>query len=209
LVLAFDTATDAVASCLWRDGTALAERELRGEPHAAQSLLGAVDALRREAGVGLDELDAVVVGTGPGSYTGVRIGIAAARGLAFGLGVPVSGVSTLDALRAEAALGGDQATAVIDARRGEVFAAGPSLEPAALTPAALAALLPRGATCVGDGAVRYRAVLERGGALVPRDEDALHLVRARAHARLAVERGLAASSDPLYLRRPDAEAAVA
>jgi tRNA threonylcarbamoyladenosine biosynthesis protein TsaB len=206
LVLAFDTATDAVASCLWRDGTALAERELRGEPHAAQAVLGVVDALRREAAVELDELGAVVVGTGPGSYTGVRIGIAAARGLAFGLGVPVSGVSTLDALRAEA---GERAIAVIDARRGEVFAAGPALEPAALTPAALAALLPRGATCVGDGAVRYRAVLERGGALVPPDDDALHLVRARAHARVAVERGLAASSDPLYLRRPDAEAAVA
>ena len=88
----------------------------------------------------LDDVNTIVVGCGPGTFTGLRIGIATARGLGMALGIPVLGVSTLDAL-----LQGDGVeVACIDARRGEVFAAGAGIEPQALLPQALAGLLARG-----------------------------------------------------------------
>ena len=112
LILAFDTATDVATSALVDDGEVLGERASR-----AVTLLEDVDALLRQGGARPRDLDALVVGTGPGSFTGVRIGLAAARGLALSLDLPVAGVSTLDAL-AEGAPG---ALPVIDARRREVF----------------------------------------------------------------------------------------
>jgi tRNA threonylcarbamoyl adenosine modification protein YeaZ len=201
-VLALDTATDIATACLWEDGQVLAEGSVGPERHAAQGVLGLVDDLLGAAGCLLAAVDAVVVGVGPGSYTGLRIGIAAARGLGLALGVPVAGVSTLDALRAGA---GADACAVIDARRREVFASGPGLEPSVLQPADLAARLTAGALCVGDGALRYAAVLEGAGAVVPDAADARHAPHARAHAELAAAAGFATPSRPLYLRRPDAE----
>ena len=96
-----------------------------------------------------------MAGTGPGTFTGLRIGLATARGLGFALGIPVRGVSTLDALLVPAGVD----VACIDARRGEVFCAGAGIEPQAMTPAALAAALPAGTVVVGDGAVRYRELL--------------------------------------------------
>jgi len=199
-VLALDTATDIATACVAADGVVLAEGALGPERYAAQRILELADELLAEARTRLDELDAVVVGTGPGSFTGLRIGIAAARGLGLALGVPVAGVSTLDALRAGA---GPHGYAVIDARRGEVFAAGPDLGPAVLRPADLADRLPAGALAVGDGALRYADVLD--GAQVPPAADPRHAPRASHHAALAAEGGYASSSEPRYLRRPDAE----
>src|ERR687883_1053960 len=115
LILAFDTATDVATSALVDDGEVLGERVSR-----AATLLEDVDALLRQGGVATRELDALAVGTGPGSFTGVRIGLATARGLPLALDVPAAGVSTLDALAA----GAPGAVAVIDARRGEVFIPG-------------------------------------------------------------------------------------
>jgi tRNA threonylcarbamoyladenosine biosynthesis protein TsaB len=203
LVLGLDTATDLAACCLWRDGHALAERTLASPPRAAQHVLVLVDELLAERVTALGDVGAIAVGTGPGSYTGLRVGIAAARSLGFALGVPVCGVSTLEALLAGA---GEGAIAVIDARRGEVFAAGPDIEPGVLPPARLAELA-AGAVCVGDGALRYRALLEDAGAVVPPDGDARHVPHARAHARLASEAGFQGSTEPAYLRPPDAKAA--
>jgi tRNA threonylcarbamoyladenosine biosynthesis protein TsaB len=200
LVLALDTATDIATACVAVDGAVHAEGALGPERYAAQRILELADELLAEAGTRLDELDAVVVGTGPGSFTGLRIGIAAARGLGLALGVPVAGVSTLDALRAGA---GPDGYAVIDARRGEVFAAGPDLAPTVLRPADLADLLPAGALAVGDGALRYADVLRR--VEVPPAGDPRHAPRAGHHAALAAESGYATSSEPRYLRRPDAE----
>jgi tRNA threonylcarbamoyladenosine biosynthesis protein TsaB len=108
LILAFDTATDVATSALVDDGEVLGERVSR-----AVTLLEDVDALLRQAGARTGDLDALAVGIGPGSFTGVRIGLATARGLAFGLDLPVAGVSTLAALAA----GAPGATPVIDARR--------------------------------------------------------------------------------------------
>ncbi len=117
LVLAFDTATDVATSALVEDGRVLGER--RSEPRA---LLEDVDALLAAAGAAPKDLAALVVGTGPGSFTSTRIGLATARGLALALDLPVAGVSTLDALAAAA----EDAYPVVDARRREVFVPGPA-----------------------------------------------------------------------------------
>ena len=193
LTLAFDTATSVATVALVRDGTVLGERVSR-----AVSVLQDADALLREAGAGQQDLTGLVVGTGPGSFTGLRLGLAAARGLAFALDLPVAGVSTLRALAA----GSPGALPVVDAGRREVFVLdGP--EPAVLVPQELR--LEPGTVCVGDGALRYRALLESQGAEIPPDDDERHLPRARLHVSLAHDFGPAEEIEPLYLRVPDAE----
>jgi tRNA threonylcarbamoyladenosine biosynthesis protein TsaB len=195
LILAFDTATEVATSALVADGEVLGERVSR-----AVTLLEDVDALLRRGGARPDELEGLAVGIGPGSFTGVRIGLATARGLALALGVPVAGVSTLDAL----ALGAPGATPVIDARRREVFVL--QGEPRVLAPGDVR--VTQGTFCVGNGAVRYRSALERAGAVVPPDDDERHLPRARFHAQLARNFGAAEAVEPLYLRLPDADRTV-
>jgi tRNA threonylcarbamoyladenosine biosynthesis protein TsaB len=189
LVLAFDTATDVATSALLGDGRVLGERA-----SVAKLLLEDVDALFSDAGREPEELDGLVVGLGPGSFTSTRIGLAAARGLALALGVPAAGVSTLDAL----AVARDDVFPVVDARRREVFVPGPL----AVAPDDLE--LEPGATCIGSGAIRYRATLERKGALVPPDDDPIHLPHARLHVSLAGALGSADDLLPVYVRAPDA-----
>ncbi|HEY6016429.1 MAG TPA: tRNA (adenosine(37)-N6)-threonylcarbamoyltransferase complex dimerization subunit type 1 TsaB [Gaiellaceae bacterium] len=191
LILAFDTATRVATSALVRDGEVLGERV-----STAVTLLQEVDDLLRAAGAVPGDLDALAVGTGPGSFTGVRIGLATARGLALSLGIPAAGVSTLDALAA----GAPGALPVIDARRSEVFVP--------LRPAKPEELEVEGRLCVGDGAVRYRDLLEARGAEIPPDDDERHVPRARHHAALARDFGPAEAVEPIYLRVPDAERAV-
>jgi tRNA threonylcarbamoyl adenosine modification protein YeaZ len=190
LILAFDTATDVATSALVSDGELLGERA-----STPKALLEDVDALLRQGGAHAGDVEALAVGLGPGSFTGTRIGLAVARGLALALGIPAAGVSTLDALGA----GAPGALPVIDARRREVFVPGP----VALSAGALE--LEPGTVCVGDGACHYRATLEELGAVVPPDDDERHVPRARYHARLAREYGPAEHLDPIYVRVPDAE----
>src|SRR5436189_6315148 len=140
LILAFDTATDVATSAL------VSEHEVLGERSStAVTLLEDVDALLRQSGAHTRDVQGLAVGIGPGSFTGIRIGLATARGLALALGTPAAGVATLAALSA----GTPGALAVIDARRGEVFvdAAAPRL----VRPEELE--LGAGEVCVGDGAV--------------------------------------------------------
>ena len=200
LILAFDTATSSSTVALVHDGVTLGERVA-----ASRALLEAADALLNDAGVVPAELDGVACGIGPGSFTGVRIGLAHARGLALALGVPVAGVSTLAAL-AQGALGvapaGCVVVPVVDARRKEVFALVDGVE-VCVPPADLA--FPAGAWLVGDGAVRYRDVLEARGAAVPPDESPLHLPRGGAHVALAAAYGPVDEVLPAYLRSPDAK----
>jgi tRNA threonylcarbamoyladenosine biosynthesis protein TsaB len=195
LTLAFDTATDVATSALLEDGDLLGERT--GRP---ASLLEDVDALLGDADAEPSELRRIVVGTGPGSFTGLRMGLAASRALALALDVPVAGVSTLDALAASS----PGALPVIDARRREVFTLQDG-NPVAVRPNDLSNSLLLGRVCVGNGAVRYRDVLEEAGAEVPPDESELHLPRAAVHARLATDFGPAELVEPIYVRSPDAD----
>jgi tRNA threonylcarbamoyladenosine biosynthesis protein TsaB len=172
----------------------------------------------------------IAVGRGPGSFVGIRIGIATAAGLSASTGVPATGVCTLDALgRAivETARSGvpspqmaghanSGALAVLDARRGEVFAAlygeeGARLwEPAVLAPEELAERLGSLGGVVraaGSGAVRFRQELASRGADIPADADPVHRVSARHVCALAEEAGDAGDEplEPIYLRPPDAQ----
>lgn len=194
LVLAFDTATDVATSALLDDGAVLGQRV-----GVARALLEDVDSLLADAGRAASDLDAVVVGTGPGSFTSTRIGLAVACGLELALDVPGAGVSTLGAL----ASAQPAAYPVIDARRGEVFVPGPR----AVAPDDLE--LEPGTLCIGNGAVRYRETLERMGAVVPPDSDDVHVPHARLHAALAHRYGPVHAIEPIYARVPDAEATFA
>jgi tRNA threonylcarbamoyladenosine biosynthesis protein TsaB len=210
IVLGLDTATSAtVVGVLGADGGV---HEVRDDPppgarpaHAAR-LLGAVDDALAAAGVGWDEVTRLAVGAGPGSFTGLRIGIATARGLAQARGLEMVGVSTLAALARGASA--EVVLAVLDARRGEVFAGGP-FAPAALAPEMLAErvrAMPVAPLAVGDGAIRFRGSLEAAGAQVPPDEDGVHRLRAEQVCKLGAE-GSPTDRDALlpdYLREPDA-----
>ena len=195
LTLAFDTATSVATSALVADGNVLGERASR-----AVRVLADAEELLEQAGAEPREVSRLVVGTGPGSFTGMRMGLAAARALAFALDLQLAGVSTLDALAA----GAPGAQPVVDAGRREVFTVVGGA-PAAISPHELP--LEPGTTCVGDGAIRYRDVLEALGAEIPPRESALHVPRARFHAELAREFLEPEAVEPLYLRVPDAEQA--
>jgi tRNA threonylcarbamoyladenosine biosynthesis protein TsaB len=193
LTLAFDTATDIATSALVDDGEVLGERASR-----AVTLLEDVDALLRQGGAHPRDLGALAIGIGPGSFTGVRIGLAVARGLGVALELPGCGVSTLDALSA----GAPGAVPVVDARRSEVFALVGGRH-VVVAPADLE--VKSGVEYVGDGALRYRELLEERGAIVPPDNDERHRPRARFHAQLAHHFGPVEEIEPLYLRLPDAQ----
>ncbi|HEY7705888.1 MAG TPA: tRNA (adenosine(37)-N6)-threonylcarbamoyltransferase complex dimerization subunit type 1 TsaB [Gaiellaceae bacterium] len=193
LTLAFDTATDRATSALVWDGEVLGE--LTSRP---ATVLEDLDALLRRGGVRDSQVEGLVVGIGPGSFTGLRMGLITARTLAFAWGVELAGVSTLDALAA----GAPGSVPVIDARRREVFALVGG-EPVVLAPAELP--VEAGRTYVGDGAVRYREALEARGADVPPDDSEVHLPRARFHAELAGGFGSPDLVEPMYLRIPDVD----
>ena len=193
LTLGLDTATDVATVALVRDGAVLGERSSR-----AIRVLADAGVLLADAGLEPVAVEAVVAGTGPGSYTGLRMGLAAARMLALSLAVRATGISTLTAL----ASGADGAVPVVDARRGEVFTQEDGV-PRVVLPDDLG--VEPGRAYVGDGAVRYRAAIERHGGLVPPDESPLHVPWARHHVALAREYGFSSALEPIYLRVPDAE----
>jgi tRNA threonylcarbamoyladenosine biosynthesis protein TsaB len=229
IVLGFDTATPAtVVGLRLADGTTLQAREepAAGErPGHTTRLLPLASELLAQAGLRFEELERIAVGVGPGTFTGLRIGVATARGLAQSTGVEVVGVSTLRVL-AEAALREPEprshrrVLAAIDARRGEAFAAAYSAEgelapPRALAPEELAELTTQADgvgewLAVGDGALRFRGYLEAIAVAVPADASPLHRIDAGVLCELALS---APAGDPEavlpdYRRRPDAEIAL-
>ncbi|MFF2957488.1 tRNA (adenosine(37)-N6)-threonylcarbamoyltransferase complex dimerization subunit type 1 TsaB [Streptomyces sp. NPDC057963] len=205
LLLAVDTATPAVTVAL-HDGTSVVAEsgQVDARKHG-ELLLPAVDRVLAEAGVRLDAVTDVVVGVGPGPYTGLRVGLVTAATFGSALSVPVHGVCTLDGLAYAAGLEGPFAVAT-DARRKEVYWARYEdfrtrvTEPAVDRPADIAERL-AGLPVVGAGAVLYPEAF--GDARGPEH------VSAGALAAVAAER-LAAGAEllppqPLYLRRPDAQ----
>jgi tRNA threonylcarbamoyladenosine biosynthesis protein TsaB len=214
VILGLDTSTPATTVALWApDGPAIERRD--DPPPGARPAHGSrLLALVEEAldGTGWDAVDRIAVGIGPGGFTGLRLGIATARALAQARELPLVGVSSLAALAAGAAdeARGRAVIAVIDARRGEVFATAEGwFEPAAMKPEGLAGRIEaRGSAplAVGDGAVRFRAELEGAGAVVPADGSPLHRLSALQVCRLGAQ-GEPADRDALlpdYRREPDA-----
>jgi tRNA threonylcarbamoyladenosine biosynthesis protein TsaB len=216
-VLGFDTSTGNLSVAIGAGSEVICERMVEpdpdGRPRHARELLGMVEEVVSEAG-GWEAIGRIGVGLGPGTFTGLRIGIATARGLAQSSGRELVGVSSLAALAA----GSENAStvlAVIDAKRNEVFVALYEGETEVWkasvgSPADLAERvqnLPAPPLAVGDGAVRFRDELEASGAEVPPDHDGAHRVWARHVCRLATgaEAGPLAEIKPTYLRRPDAE----
>jgi tRNA threonylcarbamoyladenosine biosynthesis protein TsaB len=216
-ILAIDTSTLLAGVAVW-DGRVLAERRQRVTTHSEQ-LLALVDEALREAGVAPAALDGVACAAGPGSFTGLRIGLATCKGLCFALGKPLALVPTLEAL---AARGDGPVCATLDAHKGEVYAGFFNIEGAdgrpkldgeewVGAPNELAARLIERTplTIVGDGVLRYRDLLVAGVTLL--DEDGAP--RPGDLARLAAERltdGRAsdlASSGPHYIRASEAEIA--
>lgn len=231
-ILALDTATRATAVALsGPDGQLLEahdDQPAGHRPQHAAKLLPLCAEVLDQAGRGFDQVECFAVGVGPGTFTGLRIGVATARGLARASEAPLVGVSTLrslamNALSGEGAGDAEAVLAVLDARRNEAFVAGwssdeldpvsaPLLAPVALGPEALGAELSRlgsSALAVGEGAVEFREVLERSGAFVPDDDSELHRVTALNHCRIAreLEPSDPGRVQPEYLRLPDAELA--
>lgn len=220
LTLGFDTSTTATAvAVVGVDGSAVAERWIGpgegGRPLHGPALLPAVIGCVEEVG-GWSGVDRLAVGIGPGSFTGIRIGIATAKALAQGRDLPLAGVSSTAALAAGIAAAPeaeDRAVlAIADARRGEVFVAlGRGAEvsaPVVCEPTALRRRFTSlsGALAAGEGAVRFRAEIEMAGVEVLADDHPAHRLSARHTASLGAE----GAGDPLgvrpqYLRRPDAE----
>ena len=241
IVLGLDTATHStVVGLQLADGSALCASDdpaADEHPGHATRLLSMIDGLLEHSEVGWRQLERVAVGLGPGRFTGLRVGVATARGLAQSLSIELAAVSSLRALAAGALRTGsgghERVLAVIDALRGEVFAAGYALSAgqvmpmgtfaAALEPEELAARVARagreeqasaashlpgdgGWLGVGDGAVRYRAQLEAAGVVVPPERSVLHALDGGAICELGTMASPAARYEELlpdYRRTPD------
>jgi tRNA threonylcarbamoyladenosine biosynthesis protein TsaB len=218
-LLGLDTATSATAVGVLRDDgetwEALDEVAPGERPRHARRVLPLAAELLERAGLSFKDVDRLVVGIGPGTFTGLRIGIATARGLALSLGVEMIGIGTLRTLAA--AVDGP-ALAVLDARRGEAFVAAYAggtelLAPGVVALAALGDLgarLGRECLAVGEGAIRFRTNLEDAGVAVAPGGSSVHGVSAAVACRLVATGAPKASEPvtPMYLRLPDAEIAL-
>jgi tRNA threonylcarbamoyladenosine biosynthesis protein TsaB len=211
LILALDASTRITTVALAR--VERDEREVLAEVSvsargASEALLPAVHTALNLAGEELASVERLLVGVGPGTFTGIRIAAATARALSLGTGAALSKNSTLAALAAPALTCHADVLAVLDARRGQVFAqrfsgAGPTTGISCVKPEDLFA---EGAPLVvGDGAVRYRSALSPLGRIPP-DDSPLHRVTAAEHALSADLVPVSAEElVPIYVRQPDAE----
>jgi tRNA threonylcarbamoyladenosine biosynthesis protein TsaB len=222
VILCLETATPVMGVALIRGALPLASLSLVPSGGHSRHLMAAVDWLVRAAGLPSTSWSAVAVSRGPGSFTGLRIGLATAKALAMGLRIPLHGVSTLQALASRApARPGEPVCAVLDARKGQVFAglflAGeggpvPAGPPVAVPPEHLPRHVTPGALFLGDGLARYgpeidrafgRPVLRAPGHLWYPDPVAVGLLGLKSH--LAGEPDQVVSLVPDYVRASDAE----
>jgi tRNA threonylcarbamoyladenosine biosynthesis protein TsaB len=206
LVLGLDTSTSACSAAVWRDGAVVARRLRAMARGQSEALVPMIAEVLAEAGVAAAQIDLVAVTVGPGAFTGLRIGLAAARGLALAAGVPVAGVSTPVAVAAavpEVERAGRALLVAVESKRDEIWVQGfdAQLTPlgpvAALKPEAAAALIEGPLVVAGDAAALVLA--HRADALAassPGWPDAgVVAALAAAGSRLAPE--------PLYLRPAD------
>ncbi|MGH7314899.1 MAG: tRNA (adenosine(37)-N6)-threonylcarbamoyltransferase complex dimerization subunit type 1 TsaB [Candidatus Rokuibacteriota bacterium] len=219
-LLALETATLAGGAALLDDGRLVGESRLNIAITHSERLMAVVDRLLQDCGRDARSLDALAVSVGPGSFTGLRVGAATAKGLALALEVEVAPVPTLDALAATLPFANAPVCALLDARKGEVYCClyrwtGAGMERQwdylALSPEAAAARLEAPVIVLGDGVAACRPYLSRLGAGV-REAEPVHslpspaVVGALGHAILAAGGGIPAEQlTPLYLRPSEAE----
>ncbi len=218
-LLAIDTATESCSAALLCGESLIERSELAPRRHA-ELILPMIDSLLSEAGLSRRQLDGIAVGRGPGAFTGVRLAISVAQGLALGLDIPVVPVSSLAALAqdvpADAAAVAESILAVIDARMGEIYAGVfrrrddglvESVGEESVTRASELVLLQSSQWCVvGSGWDAYRDALSAHLADPPRWADGARYPQAHAIARLAQPQfaaGRGVSPEyalPVYLR---------
>lgn len=208
VVLAFDCAVSGQSVAVVRDGACLAMAREDGRDQAAR-LLPAIAGVLQSAGVARRAVDLIAVTTGPGSFTGVRVGLAAARGLSVGLGAPLAGLSTTSVLLAQAASSGRRVVAVVDTRLGDWFCAlgeGTAEPFAASTEDLVARLAGRACLIVGHDVAPLVAALAAAGVdAVAQDGLPDPVVLARLAAEAGIEAWRARNRGeglprPLYLR---------
>jgi tRNA threonylcarbamoyladenosine biosynthesis protein TsaB len=230
-LIGFDTSLATTTACVLRtDGEAFAtpspgEERLLGPARHSQELLPELERLLAESATGWDDVESIAVGIGPGTFTGLRIGVATARALGQALSVRLRPVSSLQVLAAAAARTDSEEgplLSLIDARRGQVFVGlyergssegiAPELlrRPEVMDPHSLVSKvreLDPSPVCVGDWAIKSRCKLEGAGGHVPPSESGLHGVSALHLCRLATNVEAVEPTDvyPVYLRLPDAE----
>ncbi|HEV2673973.1 MAG TPA: tRNA (adenosine(37)-N6)-threonylcarbamoyltransferase complex dimerization subunit type 1 TsaB [Aliidongia sp.] len=210
-VLAFDCSGASCSAAMLIDGSVVAERFAAMERGQAEALLPMIRTIMAEARVDWIELDAIATTVGPGSFTGVRLGLSAARGLALAAGKPLAALTSFEAIAAGLEPADRPVAIVIDSRRGPVFAQRfdgtlrPTGEPAQLDPDSLADWLGAGAWHIaGDGVPNLA-----GQAFAPGIEldAAPRRIRAADMARLVADLGSRSidrlQAHPLYLRAPD------
>jgi tRNA threonylcarbamoyladenosine biosynthesis protein TsaB len=215
-VLGFDTSTAATSVCLLRSDEDAFEVEpsverLFERPGHARELMPGIDRVMRDAGIGFGDLDAIAVGIGPGGFTGLRIGIATAHGIAQSARIPLHPVLSLDALdagiRGVTPLHTGDTLPLIDAKRNEVYGLDPAGEPFVGPIDYALEKAPEGALAAGDGSIRFREALESAGIRVAPGDSRTHVVRGLYICRLAatVHPAPPESVVPCYLRAPDAK----
>jgi len=209
-ILALESATSACSVALWADGRVLAGESAEMSRGHAEALLPMVDRVRIAAGVDFAEIDRFAVTIGPGHFTGLRIGLSAARGLALATGRPLVGVTTLEAVAAavpESERAGSMIVAALDSKRAELYVQTfdsllrPADSPAALAPSAAVdrLALDRAYLLAGDAADRLVPELQRRGVAMRVLADIRH-PQAAAVAALAAQAAVpAAFPSALYL----------
>jgi tRNA threonylcarbamoyladenosine biosynthesis protein TsaB len=222
LLLAVETSCGTTSVALLRGEEVLSEEQAEAGRSGAESLLPCVDAVLRRAGLGLKAVESFAISIGPGSFTGLRVGVATLKGLVFGTELPIAPVPTLAALAHAAPGARDPVVALVDARRGELYAAAYRLEGAerepvpcepaegVYTPEQLAPRLPPACLLLGEGVAlcgeRIRALalsdVRLGPAAEPHARD-VGILGARRIAR--GEAVAAAGLVPRYVRRAEAE----
>ncbi len=216
-ILGIDTATSGCSVALWQDSECLAHRAARMPRGQSEALAPMIDDVRGDAGIDLSVIDAIAVTRGPGAFTGLRIGLAAARALAMTLNVPCLGIGTFEALLAEAqATVEGQAVDIlviaIESKRDDIFLAayapdgGEVLAPCAALPNALAQATgpDQRVVIAGDAAAQAAAVLaDRSDVRILPSVDVADALTVAALGADILEAGANAPAEPLYMRPPD------